>query len=701
MALRRAQVWSALLLVAAGCKSGSGGEARVWDTSDGGRLEVRFEGLGAIGEGELREVIAPDLETAARRSSLRATVDDAAYSAEVHYRREGFPACVVEYAIEEGEDDTSTAVLLVEEGPRVRIGEVRFVRALGPELPLSIDPEELESFVVVKRRLFLPEGERWYVAERLEDARAAVEAYYRSRGWLAAQVSLLEPQPDREDWDETVPVVMEVREGPLHHLRAVEVEGGLDAIDRELAQAARAGTIVHPRLGASLRSRLREAYARRGYPDAEVRVEESRDSDSGDVALTFAVEPGPHVVLGEVRIEGNELTRESRIRRNVVLESGEPYDVRDQRKTFENLYQLGVFSTVSVELADEPSGETEDGSQVRDVDVRVGPAPTREFYFEPGYGSYERLRAIVGWRERNLLGTARILDIEARVSQRSYGGKIGVSDPRFLDSDTAAALTFFAGEREEPSYTKGEVGSLLSFSRQLSERISASLGYQYRFTEVTADDFNDPAVQPFLENANISSIVLTPTWDARDHAFYPESGQYVRTSLEYSSQVIGSTLDFVRLRWQLSHFAELDEFGVLGLSWRGGAIGPFAETDAIPIQERFFNGGENTVRAFREDQLGPKDNEGNPIGGEGFNVFTAELRVPVSGRLESAVFYDIGNVVEDVADIVSDQGYRGGLGVGLRYALPVGPLRLDSAWSDDPEAGEPTWVVHFSVGFSF
>ena len=137
------------------------------------------------------------------------------------------------------------------------------------------------------------------------------------------------------------------------------------------------------------------------------------------------------------------------------------------------------------------------------------------------------------------------------------------------------------------------------------------------------------------------------------------------------------------------------------MSWRGGVIAPFESTETIPIQERFFNGGENTVRAFKEDQLGPKDSDGNPVGGEAYNVFTAEWRVPVKGRPGWASFYDIGNVVLDASDVGALEDYRGGLGTGLRYDLPVGPLRLDMAWSDDPEDGEPAWVLHFSVGFSF
>jgi outer membrane protein assembly complex protein YaeT len=691
----------ATAVVLCGCRASAGSQEVA--LAEGRVLRVRFEGVAGLSERELRRAVADDLASAARRASLRAVVDDAAYSAEVHYRRRGFPACAVEYRLEEAPDGATTAVLQVAEGPRVRIGSVRFVRPAdeGSGSPAAFDAAELESFVIPPRRALLPDAPSWYVAEELENSRAALETFYQSRGYQTAEVRLLEPDPARADWQGEVEVVFEVRQGALHRLRSLSILGGSSQVDGGIDPLRLRGQVALPRLTTTLRNQLREAHARGGHPDADVRVLEQSSDGEGNVDLVLQVDPGPHVVLGQVRIEGRERTRAERIEGNLDLTPGEPFDVRDQRASFENLYRLGVFSSVSVELEPEPSATRDDGSQVRDVRVRVEEAPTTELYAEPGYGSYEQLRLTAGWRERNVLGTARTLEVEARVSQKSAGGKVGLSDARFLDSDTAASLVFFGGVREEPSYETGEAGGLFSLSRRLGERLQAALGYQYRFSEVTADDFSDPAVAPLLENANVSSLVFAPTWDARDQAFYPRHGEYARLSLEYSAQLIGSSLDFLRARWHLAHFRGLPGESVLGLSWRGGAIAPFAETDSIPIQERFFNGGESTVRAFKEDQLGPVDADGNPVGGEAFNVFTAEVRVPLAGRLESALFYDLGNVVLDVGDVGRLEDYRGGPGLGARYDLPVGPLRLDLAWNDDPQGGEPAWVLHFSVGFSF
>jgi outer membrane translocation and assembly module TamA len=140
---------------------------------------------------------------------------------------------------------------------------------------------------------------------------------------------------------------------------------------------------------------------------------------------------------------------------------------------------------------------------------------------------------------------------------------------------------------------------------------------------------------------------------------------------------------------------------VLGLSWRGGVIIPTGSTDIIPLQERFFNGGENTVRSFKQDELGPVDSLGNELGGEAFNVVTVELRQRLRGRFDGALFWDAGNLESDFEDFFHLGNVRHALGFGLRYLLPVGPVRLDVGFNPDPRAGEADVVTHFSVGMSF
>jgi outer membrane translocation and assembly module TamA len=90
-----------------------------------------------------------------------------------------------------------------------------------------------------------------------------------------------------------------------------------------------------------------------------------------------------------------------------------------------------------------------------------------------------------------------------------------------------------------------------------------------------------------------------------------------------------------------------------------------------------------------------------PLGGEAYSVFNLELRRRLWGRLEGAVFWDVGNVVPQAADFWDFTGYRQGIGLGIRYATPVGPIRVDGAVNPDPQDGEARGAVHFSLGVAF
>jgi outer membrane protein assembly factor BamA len=136
---------------------------------------------------------------------------------------------------------------------------------------------------------------------------------------------------------------------------------------------------------------------------------------------------------------------------------------------------------------------------------------------------------------------------------------------------------------------------------------------------------------------------------------------------------------------------------MLALGARGGLIYPLS---SVPIDERYFLGGSTTVRSFAERELGPKDRHGYPIGGEAFTVFNAEVTFPLVGALQGAAFVDAGNLIGSFND-AGVQDMRFAVGLGLRYKLPIGPLRLDYGLNPSPRLHEDMGAFHFSFGFAF
>jgi outer membrane protein insertion porin family len=668
--------------------------------------QVEFSGNESFDDKRLAAVIAQDIEGLARRSSHRAVVDDAAFSIEQFYRQEGFHFATLEYAIDPGFEGVR-AHFLIQEGPRTEIEGVEF------EGNRAFDDERLERFFRPRRDGLFGTGAAPFVQRQVESAARAVEAYYIANGYLDARVE--DPQARFDAAQTRARVTIRLQEGKRYHLRAVRIEGGIRPIDRKLEvgelleglEVVESGDALvfsgprgkpySPALARTLRGQLEELYGRYGHPDAKVVLAGESRGEDGRVDLVYSVEPGPRVSISEVRIAGNEKTDPDRIRGALELEAGDTYDLQKVRQSFRNLYRMGLFSTVRIELADVDGGQESE----RPLLVEVEEAPSQELYVEPGYGSYEQFRLSLGWREKNLFGSGRALNTEVTAAVLAQRAVVGISDPRFLDTNTNANWSVFANRRVEPSFTSQELGSSVSFSRQFTERIQGLVNYAFRRSEISDADILDPTAQMALNNVDISSVTLAPSYDTRDNKFVPTKGVLTKLSVEYGDRNIGSQLEFVRLRWTQDGFLELSEDTVLGLSWRGGLIAPILGTATIPVQERFYNGGENTVRSFTEKDLGPKDSQGNPLGGEAFNVFSVELRQRILGPLEGAVFYDTGNVVPDYTDFSDFEDFRHAIGFGVRYLLPVGPIRLDVGFNPDRKPQEDDYAIHLSVGMSF
>jgi outer membrane protein insertion porin family len=227
------------------------------------------------------------------------------------------------------------------------------------------------------------------------------------------------------------------------------------------------------------------------------------------------------------------------------------------------------------------------------------------------------------------------------------------------------------------------------------------VSYDFERSKARDVDITDPAALAALDDVDISAVEVLARYDTRDSPILPSDGNTARASLQWGDQVLGSELDFLRARYNEAHFWRLRKTTVLALSLRTGGIVPTHDTTEIPLQERFFNGGESTVRSFEQDELGPLDAGGEPLGGEAFTTLSGEVREQLFGNLAGAVFADMGNVVPNYEDYFAFADFRSGFGVGIRYMLPIGPLRLDFAWNPHPKGDEDGLVVHFSVGMPF
>lgn len=644
------------------------------------RAEIRFTGDTAVGTDELRQAAALELADLERRGFRRAEVDDAAFAMEEYLREQGHPFARVDYRYDpRGEVLYVTFQVLA--GPRCRLAAIQ-VTGLA-----AFPRETVEA-------LFRPEGEDTpWVATRARSAAARLAALYRQAGYAEVRIQgpEVEFSPDRRE----ALLHLAIREGPRFLVRRLDVEDPARALPPETAARIRRRFTGRPwtrRLEVALRLALEEALQERGHADARAEVETAAGAGPGDVLLRARLQPGPRVRVAALRITGNHRTSAAFVRSRLLLQPGDPWTLSGERESFRRLFATGLFRRLRLSL----QGEGEE----RTLQVEVEEAPAREFELAPGWGSYEKARLGLAFRDRNFLGTGRTVRLASTVSLVGWDNLAGFTDPWLLGADLELDVPFFWRRRREPAFTGEEYGLAVQLRRPLATHLSLTGSWRLRRSTVRAVSAASIAAVP-LEDGRVASLALEPRWDSRNDLFNPTSGMLAFLRGEVASAALGSRLEYARASGRVAGYLPLDEEAatVLALGVRGGAMTPIGATPAIPIQERFFTGGQDSVRGFEEGELGPLDASGLPVGGETFAVLNAELRRQLWGNLHGAAFVDAGNVGFDTGDWF--QGWRWTPGLGLRYLLPVGAVRLDLGVNPDRRPGEEPWVLHLAVGMAF
>jgi outer membrane protein assembly factor BamA len=291
------------------------------------------------------------------------------------------------------------------------------------------------------------------------------------------------------------------------------------------------------------------------------------------------------------------------------------------------------------------------------------------------------------------MGNGRPLSLDITYSLRGLSTELLYVDPWLFDSDFALRAKVFEQERDEVGYSKEEAGFRADLTRKFKPQVEYGLFIVGKNVNITETDIPQEFLGP--GSYQLVGVGVTQSLDFRDNPVSPSKGWVWTLGLD--ADAVAGQVAFGRVNTRLSYYLPIAKKYLLAFGARGGLILPFTE---VPIDERFFSGGATTVRSFRERRLGPMDPGGHPIGGEAYTVFNVEFTVPIKDALAGAVFVDAGNLESEIKNSgLNDMRYA--IGVGLRYKLPVGPVRLDVGFNPDPKKNEEWGAVNFSFGFAF
>jgi outer membrane protein insertion porin family len=671
---------------------------------------VTISGNSHFSEKDLLDDAASELQMFEQRGYRKADIDDAAYQMRSAYLQAGFAFAFVDYTYEK-KDNVIHVAFTVDEGPRVILGHITFE---GNEHVLQ---ETLASFFQKTDNGWGGKEEKVFVESEIKDNVSKIRDYYRGEGF--ADVVVDRPVQSFNEDRTGVSIVIYIEEGPRYIIDEVAFDGDLiPDLNPELEsiKSDLLGKPYYAKRKLFLRASLKEAYDNIGYAEAEFDVKAVQQDKGSVIILQAVINKGEQARISEILISGNTSTRESFIRHRLQFKEGDIYTNAKRMASFRKLYDSGLFKSITMEL----SPPREDGSRI--LEVKIYELPTKDIYFELGWGSYEQLRARAGVIERNIFGTGRRMRVDGLVSTKGEAITLSYTDPWLLQTDITMNVPLSYERREEPSFTSKETAFSAFFSKKIRRALTLSSGYQYKITEVSDLDEDEELLQESRNDYNKGTVGIQAVWDTRDDIFYPADGLRVASAFSLSLPALGSDLEFGRVTLGCRYFIELPKSYILGLRATTGLIIPIRDQSFIPISERFFNGGDNTVRSYGHSELGPKDSSNQPTGGLGYNVFSVELRKRIYKNFAATLFVDAGNVspnrsllerdfdpYNDRSELMDDtlkdffSQFKYGIGLGLQYLLPVGPARIDIAYNPDPEEiwDEKSWVFHFSLGMAF
>jgi len=662
---------------------------------------IEFRGESAFKETELRSQLKEQITTIDKYGLTAARGDDAAFFLELFYRKHGYAKVSVRYTIESGD----RLVLDINEGPIVTLGLVNFVG--NQHQPAEV----LFDYAVgpTRERYSKLQSKLPFVAADVEEGADLVHRLYISNGYLDAKVEkpIYHYADDGSRVDATIPIT----EGSQYSFGQISFSGQT-IYGSEALQGQMLDLVEQPYTDgrvSDIPRRLQTYYRARGY--YEVKVDATGNPEAatnGRVPVFVSVTPGPLYHFDGVTVKGLQKLRPSYVERRFSKFSGRTYspDLVDEK--FRELMKSGLFTVLQIK-------PTPIGGDALRLDISAEEAKSKEVGLALGYGSYTGAIVGVSYRDRDLFGYGRPISTLAEWSERGYKWEILWEDPYFFDSDfgfkaKVGALTF-----DFDGYAKFETGLRLDLTRKITKQYEVGLVFSARHVDVTSADIN-PALLG-QTSYFVSSIGITQTLDLRDSKVNPSRGLVFDSTFDFATSEIGSSVDFVRSTARLTYFIPIgpepapgrpDKRTLLALGARAGIIHPLngnGTVAEIPIDERFFNGGSTTVRSFGERDLGPHDHN-HSIGGEFFSVFNVEYTFPVYGELLGAVFFDAGNLLPNSTDpfnrvTAGFDDMRYAIGVGLRYKLPIGPVRIDYGYNPDRHAGEDVGAFSFSFGFAF
>ena len=683
--------------------------------------EVKIQGNSQIGRDKIETALGITPRTILDHGKVTEGVD----KVRKLYNEQGYVSAKVDYALSIESSNQAVLVLDIVEGNRLLIKKVSF------EGNRTFSEGELKGIMATKEEWIFSFVTNRGVLDRdiLTNDIAILSNHYYDHGYIDHKIDEPVILRDRDGLE----VVIRVDEGQQYRVGKVEIGGDLLQDGKQMLKRVKLTT------GQIFRgSRLREdittitdMYSDKGFAFVQVDPVTKISAPEKTVDVALVITKGPPVYFNRVLIAGNTKTRDKVVRRELETTEQELYSGSKITQSRNALQRTGYFEDVQLTTKKTAQPDTVDLL----VDVKEGPTGT--FSIGAGYSGGSGFLFNAGVSEKNLFGRGQSLNGTFAIGSERQDFIVSYNEPYFNDTKVALGITGFNTETDYPDFDERKLGMAVTTSYPLrgftlpfwgDRKSEASIGSDelnrdapltlwdymrgtmaYEFTKDTISHIESgaPASITDAKGTSLTSAVIPGfTYDSRDHFFNPTEGTKSLFAVKIAG--LGGDSRFVKAdiggRWYYPLLKD-PNWGGSYVFALGGALGygvGYAKSSSsghdLPLFERYFPGGINSVRGYADRSLGPKE-DGDVVGGDKQAIMNVELLFPIAEQygLRGVAFFDVGQAFSSSQNISWGE-FRRSVGMGARWMSPFGPLRVELGFPLNKKPGDDTSVLGFGAG---
>ncbi len=594
-------------------------------------------------------------------------------------------------------------------GPRTRIGSIVFPGLDTKKVSASFlrggmkhnKPHNLLSLIG---------GKDVFSKEKIDQDLDAIRSRLQQKGYIEAKVaspniSMVRQRTVLGKTQKMLRISIPVEMGPQYKVGDIQIEGNKiikSEFLRRLVTLKKDEVYNIKKRNKSV-DEIQNIYGTFGHIFCLITPVENLDPIKKIADLTLKIHEGEPAYVGKLEFTGNTFTKDHVLRREWLLSEGSRFNTAWLKTCITRMRQLGL-----VDIAREPEFKPNpENPQKMDITVPVKEVSRQNINFNVGYSGYDGWYIGLGYSTKNFLGAGETLAVNLQTGTRAKQYSLSFTEPYLLGLPMNLGFSLHKTSVDYPgAYKRAGEGFSIFTSARFARFFGASLSYSFenvKTSEVNEDLLlSNPYYYIYYQPGVISAISPTIYYSTVNSPIFPTSGTKYLFSYSYSGSLFGGTVKMHKTRLQFVKFIPFFKRHTLGVQFIHQAIYPFGD-QPVPIYERIFLGGEQSIRGFEIRQVGPRSANGAVIGGSKAFQLNLEYMVPINQQLSVGLFYDLGNAY-DFGEPVSLNNVYSSMGMELKIFVPMLNIPFRLIFAYNPRVlmeGESPFAFRFAVGPSF